>query len=183
MIRSGKGMMSMRRFCGVLLSAVILLGANAWGEAQPAPAASAKAGKAKKCTFPKSRRRAPGWVCDKHAEGLAVTALGSAARSRAGFSFMEKMAVADARVHLVQEVRESVQAKLGEDVRTANAEAAERQGATITRITNDALQDTRIAKRTYGPNGTLYVLIGLDQADADKLMEAIATEYRAREGR
>ena len=166
----------MIRFFSVLLIAMVFLGGTVT-EAQAKDGAPVKAKKAKRCVFPQSRKRAPVWVCDKHAPGLAFTALGSAARSRAGISFMEQMALADARTHLVQEVRASVQSKFADEAHADKA-TAERNGALITRITNDALQGTRIEKRASGPHGSLYVLTGLSEANANRLIESVTAEYR-----
>lgn len=165
----------------VLLSLVVFLSADAWGDVQPASVATAKVKKVQKCTFPKSRRRAPDWICNKHVEGLAVTAVGSSPKSHAGFSFMEKMAVADARTHLVQEVLESVHNKLAAGQHAANQESGDRDGASITRLANDALQNTKIEKRIYGPNGTLYVLVGLGEEGANQLIESVTAEYLAQQ--
>lgn len=165
----------MRKLLVVLLVAVLLPAADAWGEAQSAGVATARSKKVQKCTYPKSKRRAPGWVCHGHVEGLALTAVGSAPKSRAGFSFMEKMAAADARAHLVQAVSETVQRKL--DAGAANGKPGGRDDALLTRIAEATLQNTRIEKHSYGSNGALYVLVGLDSADADRLIESVTAEY------
>lgn len=169
---------SMRKFLCVLLVVATLPTTDAWGGVQPAAAAAAKA---RKCSFPKSGKRAPDWVCTAHAEGMALTAVGSAPRSRAGIPFMEQMAAADARAHLVQKVRESVQRKLGAGSRPVRAD--ERSGALITRIANDSLHGARIEKRIYGPGGTLYMLVGLDEASANRLIESVTAEYLAQRRR
>ncbi|BCK86526.1 hypothetical protein MIZ01_0288 [Sideroxyarcus emersonii] len=170
-----KARMIVRKLLALLLVAVLLPGADAWGDAQPAGVTKAR--KAHKCTFPKSRRRAPDWVCSGQVEGLAMAAVGSAAKSRAGFSFMEKMAAADARAHLVQAVGEAVRHKLDEGAATANEQSGGRNGELITRIADATLQNTRIAKHSYGPNGALYVLVGLDAAESDRLIQSVTAEY------
>jgi hypothetical protein len=167
----------MRKFPGVLMLIAMCLGINAWADTQSVTAKTAKVEKARKCSFPKSKKRAPDWVCNAQADGLAVAAVGSAAKSRAGISFMEKMAAADARKHLVQDVRKSVKINVLGDARSANIEADESDNALISGITNDSLQNTRIEKRVYGPKGTLYVLVGLDEAAANKLIESVTAEY------
>lgn len=160
-------------FLCALLSATFFLGGGAMGGT---PAATAKV-KKKKCLFPKSGKRAPIWVCDAKIDGLAVTAVGSAARSRAGISFMEQMATADARAHLAQNLSGAVQDKIAGRTNAANKDAADRDRALITRITNESLQGTKVIKRAYGPNGTLYVLVGLDEENAKKLNESISKNY------
>lgn len=163
----------MRRLLCMLLSAAVVLSANAWCDTQPPAAADARVMKAKRCLFPNSRKRAPGWVCNAHADGMALAAVGSATRSGAGISFMEQMAAADARVHLARDLRRSVQNRL----------KTERDSAQITGIANDSLQGIRIIKSAYGPDRTLYVLVGIDEENAKKLVESITAEYLAQQRR
>ncbi len=164
----------MRKIFCVLLSVTMVLSGDALGGT---PTATAKVAKAKKCLFPKSRKRAPTWVCDAKVDGLAVTAVGSAAKSGAGISFMEQMAAADARTHLAQNLSGSVQKNIAGSTNAANKGTADRDSALITRITNESLQGTKVMKKAYSPNGTLYVLVGLDEASAKKLNESIAADY------
>lgn len=167
----------MRILLCVLLSATLVAGGDAWGETPASAATAATVKKGKKCTFPKSRKRAPEWVCTARAEGLAVAAVGSAARSKVGISFMEQMAAADARARLVREVRESVRKKVMGGEPAAGNKADKRDGALTTTVTNDTLQGARVEKQVYGPKGTLYVLVGLDAANASRLTESITAEY------
>ena len=161
----------MRKLLCMLLPAAMVLSANAWCDTQAPAAADARVTKAKRCLFPNSRKRAPDWVCNAHADGMALAAVGSAAKSSAGISFMEQMAAADARVHLARNLRRSVQNRL----------KADGDSAQITRIANDSLQGTRIVKSAYGPDGTLYVLVGIDEQNAKKLVDSITAEYQAQQ--
>ena len=163
----------MRKLFCMLLSAAMVLSANAFADTRAPAAAGAKVMKAKRCLFPNSRKRAPDWVCDARADGMALTAVGSAAKSGAGISFMEEMAAADARVHLARNLRRSVQNRLQGD----------RDSALITRIANDSLQGAGIVKSAYGPDGTLYVLVGIDEQNAKKLVDSITAEYQAQQRR
>jgi hypothetical protein len=167
----------MRILLCVLLSATMLPSVNAWGDNLATVATVAKVKKANKCSFPKSRKRAPDWVCTARAKGLAVAAVGSATKSKAGITFMEQMAAADARARLVREVRESVREKVMGGAPAAGEKVDERDGALITTITNDSLQGAKVVKSVYGPKGTLYVLVGLDAAQANQLIETVTAEY------
>ena len=167
----------MRILLCVLLSAMLFPAVDAWGDSQASAATTTKVKKAAKCSFPKSKTRAPDWVCNARAEGLAVAAVGFATKSQAGIAFMEQMAAADARARLVREVRESVRKKVVRGAPVAGSKANERDGALITTITTDTLQGTKIKKSVYGPNGTLYVLVGLDAANAKLLIETVTAEY------
>jgi hypothetical protein len=168
----------MRNLWCVLLSATIVLSGSAWSAEVPSTA-NAKVKKAKKCVFPKSKKRAPAWVCNPHADGIEVAAVGSAAKSKAGKSFMEQMAVADARAHLAQNLHESAQPKAEGSQDAANT--SDSDSTVITKIANESLEDTKIIKRSYGPNGTLYVLIGIDEAGAQKLRDAVRLKTGAGE--
>lgn len=162
-------------FLCVLMSAALLQSADVLGGT---PTATAKVNKAKKCLFPKSRKRAPTWVCDAKVDGFAVTAVGSAVKSRAGISFMEQMAAADARSHLAQILSGEVQKNIASSSNKPDKNMPDRDGALITRIADQSLQGAKVIKRAYGPKGTLYVLVGLDEASAQKLREAIAADYQ-----
>jgi hypothetical protein len=167
----------MRKLFCMLLCAAIVLSVDAWGDTQTKAVAVAKVGKVKKCLFPKSRKRAPNWVCNAHVDGLATTAVGSSAKSDAGIAFMQQMAAADARAHLAQNLHGPVQNK----IKSSNASMApdERDSTLITRIINESLRDTKIVKSIYGPDGTLYVLVGLNGARTKELVDSISADYLA----
>jgi hypothetical protein len=148
----------MRQLLCVLMSAVFFLSVDALADTSTAVV---KAKTAKKCLFPKSRKRAPSWVCDARADGLAVTAVGSAPKSAAGIEVMEQKAAADARTKLAWILHGS---KANEKVDSNFAD--------------ESLQGTRIIKRAYAPNGTLYVLLGIDEAGAQKLRDSMAAEHK-----
>lgn len=169
----------MRKFIFVLLSVSMVISVNAWGDISTRTAKDAKPATAKKCLFPKSRKRAPDWVCKAHEESLTVAAVGSFHKSGAGAEFMEQMAAADARVHLARKLHESVQKKITESEDSATRNSADRDSTLINKITDEQLQGTKILKSAYGPKGRLYVLIGFDEAGAQKLYEAVAADYLA----
>ncbi|HUX91864.1 MAG TPA: hypothetical protein VMV48_14355 [Gallionellaceae bacterium] len=170
----------MRNFIFVLLTAAMALSVNAYGDTPNKAAGDTAVAKSKKCLFPKSRKRAPDWVCSGQADNLAVAAVGSFYKSGAGIEFMQQMAAADARVHLARKLREPVQKKLADSGEAENGNPAERDHALIGKITEEQLQGTRILKSVYGPTGTLYVLVGFDEAGAKKLQESIAADYLKR---
>jgi hypothetical protein len=163
----------MRKFAYFLLSAVIAGGVAGCGSA---PAKVEKLAQAPDCVFPNSREPAPGWICDQPVEGMSVTAVGSAAKSDAGISFMKQMASTDARVQLAQNMRVQVQNMIKQYAETTGAgskETVDRVNTSVTKqITDQSLQGTRIVKSITGPDGTLYVLVGLDPTGAQQLTEA-----------
>jgi LPP20 lipoprotein len=162
------------KFIFVLLSTSMLLSGFAFGDSTGISTQIAKVNKPKKCLFPKSKKRAPDWVCNINEDNLSVTAVGSFARSEAGIAFMEQMAAADARVHLADKLRLSVQQKIaGSDGASVN------DSDLISKISSEQLQGTKVLKSVYGPRGKLYVLMGFDEEGAQKLQEAIAADYLA----
>jgi hypothetical protein len=90
--------------------------------------------------------------------------VGSAAKSDAGIAFMEQQAAADARTKLARRLRGATTNKM-----TAS------DGAVITETTHESLRGTKILKSVYGPDGTLYVLVGHRGDGADRRLEKPVT--------
>ncbi len=171
----------MRKFIYLLLSATMLVGSNGWAISSPINK-DAQAQKGKKCLFPNSRKRAPSWICNAQDSVLSLAAVGSFDKSGAGIEFMEQMAAADARAHLVMKLNDTVQKKITDVEETANKNSAEPDQvlisqALISKITNECLEGSKVLKKAYGPRGKLYVLIGFDEAGTQKLHESIAAAY------
>ena len=160
----------MRSFLYISLSVVALIGVTGCGSAP------AKVAAAPECAYPNSKEAAPGWVCDAPVEGVAVSAVGVSANSQAGIAFMKQMAAADARVQLAQSVRIQVTNMIKQYAETtgaANQETVDKVNTSVTKqITNESLAGTKILKSTTGPDGSLYVLVGLDEAGTQKIVEA-----------
>lgn len=119
------------------------------------------------CVFPDaSDTEAPAWVCDQPVEGLDVSAVGVAEKSAAGHSFMKNMAATDARVQLAQRMQVHVQnmvKQYAETTGAADTETVDKVNTSVTKqITDQSLLGTKIYKTTTSPNGTLYVLLGMD---------------------
>jgi hypothetical protein len=128
------------------------------------------------CVFPGSSQAAPLWVCDAPVEGISVGAVGAAAKSDAGVSFMKQMAATDARVQLAQNMKVQVQNMIKQYVEATGAaskETVDRVNTSVTmQITDQSLQGTKIFRSIVGPDGTMYVLVGLDEMAAQKLTES-----------
>jgi len=135
------------KFIFFILSLSLVLTNNILAETTVKKVDVSKVSKVKKCLFPKSRKRAPEWVCKAQDDNETVTAVGSFHKSGAGNEFMEQMAAADARVNLAKKLR----------------------GTGSQTYTDEQLQGSRVIKKIYGPKGALYVLIGMDKAAAQKL--------------
>jgi uncharacterized protein YeaO (DUF488 family) len=128
------------------------------------------------CVFPDSPSTpAPGWICDEPVEGIGVSAIGVAEKSAAGHSFMKNMAATDARVQLAQQMKVHVQnmvKQYAETTGAADTETVDKVNTSVTKqITDETLVGTKIFKTRTSPNGTLYVLLGMDPSAT-----AMATE-------
>lgn len=159
----------MSKITNVLLISVIALGVAACSSAP------AKVEKVAECVFPGSDKEAPLWVCDAPVEGMTVGAVGSAAKSDAGIAFMKQMAATEARVQLAQNMKVQVQNMIKQYAETTGAaskETVDRVNTSVTKqITDQTLQGTKIFRSIVGPDGTMYVLVGLDEIAAQKLTE------------
>ena len=135
----------------------------------------AKVEKVAECVFPGSDKAAPLWVCDAPVEGMTVGAVGSAAKSDAGVAFMKQMAATEARVQLAQNMKVQVQNMIKQYAETTGAgskETVDRVNTSVTKqITDQTLQGTKIFRSIVAPDGTMFVLVGLDEAAAQKLTE------------
>lgn len=128
------------------------------------------------CVFPdEPSASAPGWICDEPVEGVTVAAVGVAEKSAAGHSFMKNMAATDARVQLAQSMKVHVQnmvKQYAETTGAADTETVDKVNTSVTKqITDETLVGTKIYKTRTSPNGSLYVLLGMDASVA-----ATATE-------
>ena len=128
------------------------------------------------CVFPDATgSSAPGWICDEPVEGIEISAVGSAQKSGAGHDFMKQMAATSARVQLAQRMKVQVQNMIKQYVETTGAAESETVDKVMTsvtkQITNETLIGTRILKTRTSPNGSLYVLVGMDEASVEQAAE------------
>lgn len=135
----------------------------------------AKVAKVAECVFPGSDKAAPLWVCDGPVEGVAVSAVGSAEKSGAGIDFMKQMAATAARVQLAQTMKVRVNNMVKQFAETTGAgskETVDKVNTLVTKtITAETLVGSKIFRSIVAPDGTMYVLVGLDEATAQKLTE------------
>lgn len=127
------------------------------------------------CVFPNTDVRAPGWVCDQPAPGLDVQAVGIAEKSAAGISFMKDIAAADARGRLAEQMQVQVQKMVKNYLGTTGRGDSETVDAaassTLKTITKQNLVGSKIYKTRTGPQGRLFVLVGLDEKAAKRIAE------------
>lgn len=152
----------------LLLSSVVL---SSCGGGSPKPQADLA-----ECVFPDTTEaEAPLWVCDAPIEGVELSAVGYAQKSKAGNSFMKQMATADARVQLAQIFKTRVQnmvKQYAETTGAADTETVNKVNTSVSKlITNETLVGSRIFRTRTSPKGGLYVLVGLDSTRVQQVAE------------
>ena len=128
------------------------------------------------CVFPQSDEPAPGWVCDEPVEGLELSAVGIAPASKGGLSLQKDIAAADGRGRLVEqlkvEVDKMVKQYLG-STGVGDSETIDRVAqSTVRTVSSDTLRGSKVYKTRTGPNGEMYVLVGLN---SDSLSDSAET--------
>jgi hypothetical protein len=160
----------MSKIINSLLISTVVLGLAAC--AQPAKKETVVAAE---CVFPNSEKAAPLWVCDAPVEGVAVSAVGSHPKTAAGIDFMKQQAATSARVKLAQQMKVHVANSIKQYAETTGAGDKETVDqaytATTKQITDQSLVGTKIFRSAQGPDGTMYVLLGMDEASTQKLTE------------
>ena len=124
------------------------------------------------CVYPDAPdENAPGWVCGEPVDGLEISTVGIAERTSAGISYQRQMAETDARVRLATQISARVQNLVKQYAATTGSgdkETVDRVSSSVTRQLTDAkLVGSRFFTSRTSPNGTLYVLMGLDKELVD----------------
>jgi hypothetical protein len=157
----------MSKNLNLFLISVVVLGVSA--------CASPKKDVVADCVYPNSDKAAPLWICDGPVEGVAIGATGSSPKSGAGIDFMKQQAATAARVRLAQQMKVHVQNSIKQYAETTGVGDSETvdkvNTATTKQITDQTLVGTKIYRSQTGPDGTMYVLVGIDEAGAQKLTE------------
>jgi hypothetical protein len=135
----------------------------------------AKVEKMPVCMFPDSDDAAPLWVCGAPVEGMATGVVGSAARSDAGTAFMKQIAANDARVELAQKMKVQAQNMIEQYAEASGAGSKEMIGrvcaSAARQITDQTLYGSRIFKSIVATDGEMFVLVGLDEAGIQNVVE------------
>lgn len=142
------------------------------GDKKPEPVATFD----DRCKFPGTQELAPGWVCDEPVPGWDVTAPGSAEKTGAGYEFQKQMAVTSARTAMAQQMAVHVAnmvKQFAETTGAADSETVDRVNTSVTKqITDQTLVGTKVVKSIQGPDGKLWVLMGIDANGAAALAKA-----------
>lgn len=132
-----------------------------------------------KCLFPNSGKEAPDWLCGAPGEGVAIGAVGSSPNSDIGVDLMKQRAVADAREAITRQHFADflVKAKESADKPADAADDEETSDlSALQPIIDQVAQDGKILKDIIGPDGAMYVYIGLDEAAVLKLKKFAAKQ-------
>lgn len=133
---------------------------------------------AAECVFPDApTQAAPLWVCDAPVEGVAVSSVGSHEKSAAGPAFMKEQAAAAARVNLAQQMKVHVTNMIKQYVETtgaAGSETVDKVNTSVSKlITAETIVGSRVFRSTTSPNGSIYVLVGLDPTVTKEATEKV----------
>ncbi|VAW84342.1 hypothetical protein MNBD_GAMMA16-710, partial [hydrothermal vent metagenome] len=125
---------------------------------------------------------APDWICDAPVDGIEVTAVGSFQKTKAGVQFQKDQATAAARNALAAQMQVHVKNLLKNYAETTGVGDEETVDTVSSSVTKQLTAATLVGSRKYksrtSPNGTMYVLVGLDPtAAAANTQAALKTSY------
>ncbi len=163
----------MSKITKALLLSVVAFGLAACETNPPKEAPKAKVAD---CTFPSSPDvAAPDWVCTGSAEGVEVSAVGSEKIVSGETDFAQTMAIASARLKLAGQMKTHVTGmvkKYMETTGAGNSATVDKVNTSVTKqITNETLVGSKMFKSRTSPDGTVYVLVGLDEKAVQKNTE------------
>jgi|JI8StandDraft_2_1071088.scaffolds.fasta_scaffold21279_3 hypothetical protein len=135
-----------------------------------------KAEEVAECVFPQTTAKAPMWVCSQGAvEGVAVWATGSYQKTAAGAAFQQDQATLNGRTRLAQQMRVVVTSGLKAAIQTTGAGASETvdqvASSASKSISAETLVGSRVFRTAYAPDGTMFVLVGVDEAAAKRVVQ------------
>lgn len=137
------------------------------------------------CYFKETKEEAPAWVCTRYMENL-VSGVGSYPDSQASQNLAFQVAQQRARVELAKTLQvrlksslESYESKIGAGTNQRLDEHVEAVAKSRIAI---PLHGSRVYSSVYAPDGTLFVLVGVDEQLAKKNIKlALKTSFNDRE--
>ena len=160
----------------IFLSSVLGLALVGCGGSTATKTDAPRVAAAHECVFPDSPTdAAPLWVCDAPVEGVAVSAVGSHAKSEAGQGYMKEQAAAYARVTLAQQAKVRVTNMIkqyAEVTGSASSETVDKVNTSVSKlITTEDIVGSKIYRSATSPKGALYVLVGMDPTATKQTVE------------
>lgn len=125
---------------------------------------------------------APKWVCTPFVDG-AIAELGSAPKTRAGYSFQRRRALADGRSNLAQQIETVVKDKVENFARTTGSADAETVDQVSTQVSKQVakvtLRGSKQVNSWVSGNGTMYVLVAVPEKIVNESAKnAVSTSYK-----
>jgi hypothetical protein len=119
------------------------------------------------CTYPDAFDvKAPAWVCGQPVEAYPMAAVGSTAKSAAGFDFMKEQASTSARIALAQQMEVHVTNMVKQYIETTgqgDSETVDQVRTSVSKVlTDQVLLGSKMVNSRTSPNGQLYVLVAID---------------------
>jgi hypothetical protein len=138
-----------------------------------------KAEEVAECVFPQTTAKAPAWVCSQGSvEGVTLWATGSYQKTAAGAAFQQDQATLNGRVRLAQQIRTTVTGLVKNAMQTTgsgNTETVDQVASSTARsVTAETISGSRVFRTAYAPDGTMFVLVGVDQANLAKTVQQAA---------
>lgn len=151
----------------------LLLGGCAVSPQTPEPIRTAQT---EPCHFEQTRESAPDWVCTGYLEGV-ITGMGSFPPSNASYNLRFQTAEQRARVSLARQLEIKLNGALKDYESQIGAGTNETIDLVVKNLSQSkqsvSLAGSRVYASTTGPDGTLYLLVGLDEALAAKNMKRL----------
>ena len=125
---------------------------------------------------------APKWTCNPFAEG-SYAGVGIAKKSKAGMGHMRRIATANGRSDLAQQIKSQVKDKVETFTRTTGDGDAETVDQVTTAVSKQVakidLQGSKAIESWQSPAGTLYLLVAVPEATVNQeVKEAVKTSFK-----
>lgn len=129
------------------------------------------------CYFPDTREEAPGWVCTGHIGDQLVSGVGQFPPSQASYNLRFQTAEQRARVNLSRKLEMQLTSALKDYEENTGAGMNETVDRVIENLSSSRQKVTLVGSRVYssitGPDGSLFVLVGIDKALASQNLQRL----------
>ncbi len=125
------------------------------------------------CVF-QNLQPAPSWICNVPVTDIDIQAVGMAEKSAAGINYMKDIARIAALSDLSEKLKVRVDAQLKQCTELTSGDrllSIDSKKSDIEIVVNKSLGNSPVRKFLVGPEGRIYVLIGLDKLGTKKLIE------------
>jgi len=160
----------------IALAGLIAASFTGCGEKTPAPAAVDQFGCKQESVA------APKWTCIPMVEG-AYAGVGVAPKSAAGMAMMRRVALANGRSDLAQQIQTQVKDKVELFTRTTGVGSGETVDAVATAVTKQVakvdLKGSKAVDVWNAPSGALYMLVTVPSSQVNKeVQNAVKTSFK-----